>query len=124
MDSPDYLLNKQIKKINLESDRIEFILKDKGKLIAHHCQDCCEYVHIEQINGDLINIINKDITSITNEFGFDTPKTVKIPEWPPESITWTSLKIGSELGVVEFLWRGESNGYYSESVDFYIKENE
>ncbi len=120
--TPDYLVNKEISKIEIEYDRINFILKDGSSLIAYHGQDCCEDVHIEKITGDLLNIIKNTITSISNEAGFDTPKNVKIPEWPPESITWTSLKIRSEVGEVEFLWRGESNGYYSESVDFQIED--
>ena len=83
----------------------------------YHAQDCCESVSIEDVCGDLSDLVgspmlvaeqvdNEDFESKRNDY---------------ESCTWTFYKFATAKGSVTVRWLGTSNGYYSEGVD-YIQE--
>lgn len=85
----------------------------------YHDQDCCESVTIEDICGDLKDLIG-DPLLIAEEVKHEPDVN---PEGVPskvyqDSFTWTFYKLGTRKGCVTVRWYGESNGYYSESVDF------
>lgn len=95
-------------------DSIVFTVDDGSEYVMYHEQDCCEYVTIDDINGDLEDLVGSPILKanmITNS-DRDYGKS-------DESFTWTFYKLATIKGYVVFRWFGTSNGYYSEEVEFY-----
>ncbi len=98
-----------------EGDQIVFLCgADKYKLF--HNQDCCESVYIDDICGDLQDLVGKPLLMAEEVSNFDDPPDFKPESY--ESYTWTFYKFATVKGYVTIRWFGESNGYYSESVDF------
>lgn len=116
----DVLVNKTLSEININEDRdeITFTLLNGEAYRLFHDQDCCEGVYIDDICGDLDDLIGSPVVRATKDTNEDeNPKGVKIPEYQ-DSFTWTFYNIATAKGHVTIRWYGESNGYYSESVDF------
>ena len=91
------------------SDEYFQILTDDGVYAFYHEQDCCESVWLTQVDGISDKIIGSRIV-IAEE-------VVDEKDTEYGHITWTFYKIGTNKGMIDFRWQGESNGYYSESVD-------
>lgn len=132
------LKGKTIIDIVNNDDELIFTCSDGSKYKMYHSQNCCESVSIEDINGDLQDLIGSEMLlaeEVNNEEfekAFDESFTEGDSEWykqdkdgnyKPESCTWTFYKFATIKGYVDIRWFGESNGYYSESVDF-IKAKE
>jgi len=114
------LIGKTLTKIDvdMEQDEITFTCDNGDKYKMYHYQDCCESVIIDDINGDINDLIGLPILvaeESTNEN--ENPFDFTIPEYQ-ESFTWTFYKLATIKGYVDIRWYGDSNGYYSESVDF------
>lgn len=118
------LLGKTLNNIEVNNvnggDEIIFFCQDESKYRMYHEQDCSESVFIEDICGSLTALIGKPLTmaeDVSNECG----RPAKDP-WV-YSCTWTWYKFATVTGYVTIRWYGESNGYYSEGVDFEIMED-
>ena len=83
------------------------------RFVFFHYQDCCESVDINDIVGDLEDLVGEPLL-VAEEVSGETP--VDFEEEDHESVTWTFYKFATRKGYVDVRWLGESNGYYSESV--------
>lgn len=133
------LLGKTLKNVyrtgqeNDYGDEIIFETVDGDKYKMYHDQNCCEGVSIDDICGDLSDLIGSPITlaeEVQNEqfdkdfiAGFNVKNDYGLivndkGQYEPDSHTWTFYKLATIKGYVDIRWYGESNGYYSEGVDF------
>ena len=98
-------------------DVIVFYSED-GKYMMGHVYDCCESVLVEDVVGDLDDLVGAPILLAEEATNNDNPKS----EYT-DSCTWTFYKLATSKGYVDIRWYGQSNGYYSESVQlvFYPK---
>lgn len=102
-----------------EIEKVEFIVDDGRSFVQYHSQECCENVRVEEIHGDLSDLIGTPIL-LAEETEYDNTPDPDGNTGCDESYTWTFYKLATVKGHVTIRWLGESNGYYSESV--YFKE--
>ncbi len=90
----------------------------KTYTFLHH-QDCCESVNIEDIIGDLSDLIGSPIVEAEEISSDSAPAPTR--EYGIDSYTWTFYRFSTNKGTVTVRWLGTSNGYYSEGVDFVVE---
>jgi hypothetical protein len=118
------------------SEHIGFICTDGSTFTMYHQRDCCESVSVEEIVGDINDLIGEPILRAEEaESGDEMPwahteeeiahqvSNRLLGKKPKEddggdSHTWTFYKLATRKGYVDFRWYGSSNGYYSEGVSF------
>jgi hypothetical protein len=116
------LIGKTITEIKVSDDkeRIDIVTSEGKKYVMYHCQNCCETVKVEDITGDLSDLIGNPILKAeerTNDKENPSdakPETIEYQD----SFTWTFYELSTIKGSVTIRWYGESNGYYSEIVEF------
>ena len=102
-------------------EELTFYTVDGKVYKQYHDQDCCEPVYIEDVCGDLADLIGSPILRATEDSNSDEhPEPVDGKELPysDDSFTWTFYNFTTAKGHVTIRWFGTSNGYYSKSVDF------
>ena len=92
------------------SEEIVFTLNNGKKYRMYHRQDCCEAVSVTDVEGDPYDLLWGPLLQCEEVSQVDPSAS--------ESGTWTFYKLGTIKGRVTIRWYGESNGYYSETVDF------
>ena len=97
---------------NKDDAELIFTTAEGNQYLMYHQQDCCEDVWLDDSDGldDIIGQVvrratesSQDIEDIDHNYGTGT---------------WTFYSIITDKSIANLVWRGESNGYYSESVDF------
>lgn len=112
------LVGKTLTKIeNIDNEELIFHCDDDTTYKLYHDQNCCEHVRVEDIIGDLNDLVGDKILVAEERVSDPDETTPKLPEWS-ESATWTFYTLRTVNASVDIRWLGESNGYYSESVDF------
>jgi len=99
--------------VNDDNTEIIFFADNGGKWKLYHEQECCEDVFIEDIIGDLSDLVGFPILIAEEICSDDIPRNSD-----EMSFTWTFYKLATIKGSVTIRWYGTSNGYYSESVNF------
>lgn len=95
-----------------DAEEIRFLTEEGREFRLYHDQDCCEQVRVEDINGELADLLDSPIL-----FAEERSEAGEESEWG-DSSTWTFYRIGTIKGTVVIRWLGTSNGYYSERVYF------
>lgn len=70
-------------------------------------------MRVEDTVGVLSDLVGSPITLAEESTNSDNP-----PPGGDGSHTWTFYRFATAKGYVTLRWLGESNGYYSEAVDF------
>lgn len=108
------LVGKTLTDIANSEYEIIFYCTDGTYYKLYHEQDCCENVYVEDICGELSDLLHSPILQSEEVSGGDMG-----PLSPyDESYTWTFYKFATIKGYVTIRWYSSSNGYYSERVDF------
>lgn len=103
------LIGKTFTSVTNENDEELVFKNEDGSYVFYHDQDCCEHVRIEDIVGDLQDLVGSPILRAEEAMSHDEDDSV--------CGTWTFYKFATFKGYVDVRWLGESNGYYSEEVD-------
>jgi hypothetical protein len=109
----DELLGRSLYRATADSDELRLYLSETNYVRFYHEQDCCESVYIEDICGDLEDLIGSPLVEAEEVSDYDSDPLYE----GEESYTWTFYKFGTRKGSVTVRWYGSSNGYYSENVN-------
>lgn len=115
------LFGKTLAKIDVidHDDRIIFTLDNGEMYQLYHMQDCCESVTIEDVCGDLDDLVGSPLLLAEEVTSEEDPPGMEIERcYHNDCFTWTFYKLATIKGAVTIRWYGTSNGYYSERVDF------
>ncbi len=107
------MLGVTLTRIERESqpDVLTFFSECGRRWRMYHQQDCCEQVEIEELVGELDDLVGAPILVAEERVNEGKLKY-------GDTETWTFYELATIQGSVTLRWYGTSNGYYSERVDF------
>ncbi len=106
----------KIEGMHVNSKKVWFTAIDGRKWKMFHSQDCCECVTLEDVEGNPEGLVGVPIIDAEESTSSDFRKAGP-DEYFNDSLTWTFYKFATTKGYVTLRWFGQSNGYYSESID-------
>lgn len=110
------LQGKTLTAVDVGTDEITFTCADGSVYRQYHNQDCCEGVSVEDVCGDIADVVGSPLLVALESTSNENPEG--ITKEYQDSFTWTFYKLDTAKGGITIRWYGESNGYYSERVDF------
>jgi hypothetical protein len=112
------LLGKTMASVTRNGDEsIDFEAVTGERWQMYYEPDCCASCTIEDVVGDLQDLVGAPIAMAEESTNSDEP--LKDPSgYVDESFTWTFYKLATVKGYVTIRWYGSSNGYYSETATF------
>ena len=108
----DELLGRTLYRAEADGEALTLYLSDTNYVRFQHHQDCCESVYIEDICGDLEDLVGAPLVEAEKVSNYDSDPLYE----NEESYTWTFYRFRTRKGSVCVRWYGSSNGYYSEDV--------
>jgi hypothetical protein len=106
------LLGRILCHASTDGDSLTLYLSDTNYVKFQHHQDCCESVYIEDICGELGDLVGSPLLMAEEVSGYTRDPLCE----NEESYTWTFYRFATIKGSVNVRWYGSSNGYYSESI--------
>ncbi len=94
-------------------DSIDFEATTGERWQMFYEPDCCAVCEIEDVVGDLQDLVGSPIVMAETSTSSDNPRHES-----DDSFTWTFYKLATVKGYVTIRWYGSSNGYYSEAASF------
>ncbi len=117
------LIGETLVSVRLEGKEVLHFYSASGKRwVMQHNQDCCESVEIEDVCGRLNDLVGSPILMAEEATGSSPIDGLEVDN-PYGTFTWTFYRFATLKGYVTIRWLGESNGYYSERVDFQLAGN-
>lgn len=112
----DEMIGKVMVSASSSGDEMTFVDTDGNRYTFYHDQDCCESVSIDDVCGDLSDLVGAPLymAEEVDSDGREVPPTSEYCD----SETWTFYRFATAKGFVTVRWYGTSNGYYSESVSY------
>ena len=107
------MVGKTFGRIDKSDYELRFHMEDGTHYRMYHSQDCCESVYIEDIVGDLDDLVGSPLIRAEER----SSETEDCDSNEYRSHEWTFYELATIKGSVTIRWYGESNGYYSTSVD-------
>ena len=111
----DHLVGKTMFAVVRYYDKVSMYCEDGRIYTLLHQQDCCETVVLDDVCGELTDLVGSPFLVAEMSSNKDDD-----PDY--ESATWTFYKFATVKGYVTMRWHGSSNGYYSESVDLAVDQ--
>lgn len=106
-----------VKGLEVNSETVKLLSVDGREWQLRHMTDCCEVVLVQDVAGDVEDLIGQEILFAEESSKINEPledgTTGNDCSW-----TWTFYTLRTMKGTVSFRWLGESNGYYGEEVTF------
>ncbi len=106
-----------IRGMKSDQDEIYFVTECGRSFRMLHHQDCCERVYLEDVVGDVNDLIGSPVL-VAEESSSEIPPDEDNREYFQDLQRWTYYKLATIKGYVDLRWYGSSNGYYSVGVSF------